>query len=397
MKYKGIIITGTSGAGKSTTALELYKQHSIFQIVQAVTTRELRKDDVSKQYKYITEEEFKKLDKDRTLLIKSEYRGEYYGITHEAFQEVIDNGKTPLLILTPQSVGELEVKKNSGQYIFFTIFLDASDDVLDERLTRRGEQINNDTRKRREKEREYAKDCLYSVKNDNNIVDIVQLIYSLWEYRNSGGMVAKKLIELMIKCDMLLRNADINKVNGASYDLSLGNQYWQGGRKKTLDNNNPFITLDPGDYVIVSSKEITRFPKDIAGKFDLTVSLFCRGVILSNGPQIDPGFEGRLFCLLFNTSNDSISLKQGQHYTTLEFIKLLEPTIPYSNKYQGKIDIIDYLPTPSAPSVIVKMKKDIEKIKSEKWWEKNLPLILSILAMVSAIAMAVMLFFINKK
>jgi len=398
MKYKGIIITGTSGAGKSTTALELCEQHSIFQIVQAVTTRESRKEDVLEQYKYITEEELKKLDKDRPLLIKSEYRGEYYGITRDAFQQVIDNGKTPLLILTPQSVGELEVKKNSGQYIFFTIFLDASDDVLDERLTRRREQINNDTRKQREKEREYAKNCLYSVKNDNdnNIVDIVQLIYSLWEYRNSGGMVPKKLIELMIKCDVLLRNADINKVKGASYDLSLGDQYWQDGKKKTLDNSNPFITLKPGDYVLVSSKEITQFPKDIAGRFDLTVSLFCQGLILSNGPQVDPGFEGRLFCLLFNTSSDSMTLKQGQHYATLEFIKLLEPTIPYSNKYQGKVDIIDYLPTPSAPSVIVKMKEDIEKIKSEKWWEKNLPLILSILAIVSAIAMGLILFFINK-
>ncbi len=398
MKYKGIIITGTSGAGKSTIALRLCEQHAIFQIVPAITTRKSRKDDVFEQYEYITEEEFKKLDKNRRLLIKSEYRGKYYGITHEALQQVIDNGKTPLLILTPQSVGELEVKKNSGQYIFFTIFLDASDDVLDERLTRRGEQINNDTRKQREKEREYAKNCLYSVKNDNdnNMADIVQLIYSLWEYRNSGGMVPKKLIELMIKCDMLLRNADINKVKGASYDLSLGDQYWQDGKKKTLDDNNSFITLVPGDYVVVSSKEIARFPKDIAGRFDLTVSLFCRGVILSNGPQVDPGFEGKLFCLLFNTSNDSISLKRGQHYATLEFIKLLEPTIPYLNKYQGKIDIIDYLPTPSASSVIVKMKKDIEKIKSEKWWEKSLPLILSILAIVSAIAMGVILFFLKK-
>jgi guanylate kinase/deoxycytidine triphosphate deaminase len=397
MQYKGIIITGTSGAGQSTTALKLCEKHSIFLIVQAVTTRESRKDDMFEQYKYITEENFKKLDENRRLLIKSEYRGKYYGITHEALQQVIDNGKTPLLILTPQSVGELEAKKIVDN-IFFTIFLDASDDILDERLTQRGEQINNDTKKQREKEREYAKNCLYSVKNDNdnNIVDIVQLIYSLWEYRNSGGMVPKKLIELMIKCDMLLRNTDINKVNGASYDLSLGDQYWQDRKKKALNNNNPFITLDPGDYVIVSSKEIARFPKDIAGRFDLTVSLFCRGVILSNGPQVDPGFEGALFCLLFNTSNGTISLKRGDHYATIEFIKLLEPTIPYSGQYQGRVDIIDYLPTPSAPSVIVQMKKDIEKIKSAKWLEKSLPLILSILSIISAITMAVILYTLNR-
>lgn len=199
-------------------------------------------------------------------------------------------------------------------------------------------------------------------------------------------MLPKKVIELMLKCGMLLKNAEINnKVSGASYDLSLGAQYWQDGGKRILDNTNPFIKLKPGDYAIVSSKEIADFPKDIAGRFDLSVSLFCQGIILSNGPQVDPGFKGGLFCLLFNTSNAPITLKQGQHHATLEFIKLLEPTIPYSGKYQGKDDIIDYLPKPAEPSVITKIIDDIDALKSAKWWEKTLPLILSILALVATI------------
>ncbi len=207
----------------------------------------------------------------------------------------------------------------------------------------------------------------------------------------------KKVIELMVKCGMLLKNADVkNKVSGASYDLSLGDQYWQDGKKRILDNTSPFIELKPGDYAIVSSKETADFPKDIAGRFDLSVSLFCQGIILSNGPQVDPGFKGRLFCLLFNTSNATIPLKRGQHYATLEFIKLLEPTIPYSGVYQGKDDIIDFLPTPSAPSIIAKMKEDIQDLKSAKWWEKNLPLILSILAVTASIVMGVILFLIDK-
>jgi guanylate kinase/deoxycytidine triphosphate deaminase len=400
MKYPGIIITGTSGAGKSTIARILCEKFKEFQVVQAVTTRKPREDDLSNMYQYMSKEEFDKLDKDRALLIKANYRGDYYGITYHALKIVLDNSRVPLLVLTPESTKSLEEdRKERGEFKFFIIFLDAPDDVLNSRLVERGEQINENVEKQRREDRIYDKDCLYVISNtgDVDIEDTAQLIYSLWGYRDIGGMLPKKVIELMVKCGMLLKNAEIkNKVSGASYDLSLGDQYWQDGEKRILDNTNPFIKLKPGDYAIVSSKETADFPKDIAGRFDLSVSLFCQGIILSNGPQVDPGFKGGLFCLLFNTSNATITLKQGYHYATLEFIKLLEPTIPYSGKYQGKGDIIDYLPKPAEPSVITKIIEDVDALKSAKWWEKILPLILSILAIVAAIVMAAILFFIKK-
>jgi deoxycytidine triphosphate deaminase len=344
-------------------------------------------------YQYMSKEEFDKLDKDRELLIKANYRGDYYGITYHARKIVLDNSRVPILVLTPESTKSLEEdSKERGEFKFFIIFLDAPDDVLNNRLVERGEQINNNVEKQRREDRIYSKDCLYVISNtvDVDIEDTAQLIYSLWEYRGGGGMLPKKVIELMVKCGMLLKNAEIkNKVSGASFDLSLGDQYWQDGEKRILNNTNSFIKLKAGDYALVSSKEIADFPRDIAGRFDLSVGLFCQGIILSNGPQIDPGFKGGLFCLLFNTSNATITLKQGQHYATIEFIKLLEPTIAYSGKYQGKDDIIDYLPKPAEPSVITKIIEDVDALKSAKWWEKILPLILSILALV--VAMAVIL------
>lgn len=38
-------------------------------------------------------------------------------------------------------------------------------------------------------------------------------------------------------------------------------------------------------------------------------------------------------CLLFNTSSEKVQLKRGQHFTTIEFVKLIESTIPYAGKY----------------------------------------------------------------
>lgn len=384
MEYQGIIITGTSGAGKSTVARKLCEEHKILQLVQAVTTRKPREDDKPQEYKYISIEELEKLDREGKLLIKSTYRSEYYGVTYEVLQQALDNGETPLLVLTPESVEELEGKRGKEHYIFLTIFLDEPDDILNKQLVLRGEKNDEAAKEQRREDREESAACVYTIMN-TDVEKTTELIWGLWEYRKTGGILPKRLIQLMIECGMLLGSADINNVRGASYDLSLGDQYWQDEGKRFLDDTNPFIKLKPGDYAIVSSKETAKFPRDIAGRFDLSVGLFCKGIILSNGPQVDPGFKGGLFCLLFNTSDATITLKRGGHYATLEFVKLLEPTIPYSGKHQDKRNIIDYLPNPAAPSAIVKLAEDVKRLKSENRWLKALPIIIAVAMLIVAI------------
>ena len=368
MEYKGIIITGTSGSGKSTIARKLCEHHEIFQIVQAITSRKQRADDNTGQYQYINRQEFGVLNKKDALLIKSEYREEYYGITHEAFRQVIENNKIPLLIITPKSVKEFEInqnyKKDKNQLLLFTIFLDAADDILDNRLIERGEKNEKVIKEQRRKDREYGMTCLYTIKN-TDVEKTTELIWSLWEYRKTGGGLPKRLIQLMIDCGMLLENAKSRNITGAAYDLSIGDEYYYGGKIKTLTDKEPFILIEPYDYAIVTSREMANFQKDVTGRFDLSVSLFCQGIILSNGPQVDPGFKGRLFCLLFNTSNAPVFLKRGQHYATIEFHKLIEPTSPYLGKYQGKEKIIDYLPSNTLQGAINELKKELEEVRRE--------------------------------
>jgi deoxycytidine triphosphate deaminase len=384
MKYERIIITGTSGAGKTTIARKLCEQHEIFHIVQTVTTREQRTDDELYQYQFITAENFEKLLKNGELLVSSKYRDKSYGITNESIQKVIAMGKIPLLIITPESVRQLLSKKHNT---FLTIFIDAPDNILDTRLRQRKEEIDEKIKSQRINDRkcaeEYAKDkeiCMYIIKNrnDTDVDEVTQLISNLWDYKNTGGMLPQKMIELMIKHGMLLDNASVDNVQGASYDLVLGDQYFQKGEIKTLNERKPFIIMNPGDYVLVSAKEIANFPKDIAGRFDITVSLFCKGVILSNGPQVDPGFYGGLFCLLFNTSNDEVQLKKGEHFATIEFIKLIAPTASYSGKYQGKKELGDYLPKVVEKSAINQIMEDISSLK-KIWWIEYVAILLAII------------------
>ncbi len=112
--------------------------------------------------------------------------------------------------------------------------------------------------------------------------------------------------------------------------------------------------------------------KSIIAKFGLSVGLFCQGIILSNGPQVDPGFRGTLFCLLFNTSNQAVHLKRGKHYATIEFNKLIEPAKPYEGKYQGTEKIIEYIPPNALQGGINELKKEIEKLKNESRYMQNI-------------------------
>jgi len=390
--YQGVVLTGTSGAGKTSVARKLIEIGEGFALVQALTTRKQREDDEAGAYLYLSEEEFEKLDRQGDLLIKSKYRGDNYGIANKTFHELVNNGRVPVMVVTPESVQKLEetqLNKPNVRLSFLTIFLDAHDDTLDNRLKERGQESTESIKDQRLNDREYEKSCIYSIIN-TDLAKTVALINNLWQFRNNEGILPKSLIKLMIECGMLLENAQLENISGASYDLMLADDHYYGGKPVALTEQYPFIKIEPFEFAFVRSKETCNLPRDVAGRFDVAVSLFLQGLIMSNGPQVDPGFRGGLWCLLFNTSSDTVQLKRGQHYATIEFTKLLHPTHPYEGKYQDKENIADYLPRSASRSPISELKKDIRDLKSEKWWVKILPLILASAAIVVAIVFAVL-------
>lgn len=372
MSFESIIITGTSCAGKSTIAQKLCNEVDIcFEQVKAITTRSRRQDDLN--YEYVSNEEFDQLLADQNLLVNSTYRGKKYGIKKDEYNKVLSKNKIPLLIITPVSAAEL-LAKNQEKYM--SIFLDSQDDILLDRLIERSRNTPDKKTKKsffeqNEIDRRY-KDNSHYIVNNIDLESTVNLITLLWEYQNCGGALSQKIITSMIKCGMLLRNANPKRVKGASYDLRLGDEYYYDGKIQKLSNKKPFLTIEPYDYAVVSCMETAWMPRDIIAKFGLTVGLFCQGVILSNGPQIDPGFRGTLFCLLFNTSNRAVHLKRGKHYATIEFNKLIGYAEPYEGKYQGKTHIIDYIPENALHGAINELKKEVEQLKAESRIMQNI-------------------------
>lgn len=373
MPFESLIITGTSCAGKSTISQELCKVNmgygTSFEVVKAVTTRKERADDTN--YEFIRDDAFDILLNNKKLLLNSTYRGKKYGIKKSEYYKVIQKKNVPVLIITPASAVELLNQKKC-----MCIFLDAQDEILIDRWVERwGIELGKKARKefdRQNKEDRGYQNKAHYILNNTDISASVSLIVSLWDYQNQGGTLSQELIKNMLDCGILLRDTDPKMIKGASYDLRLGDEYYYDGEIRKLSDANPFLTIEPYDYAIVSCKETAWMPRDVVAKFGLTVGLFCQGIILSNGPQIDPGFRGTLFCLLFNTSNRAVHLKRGKHYATIEFNKLVGCAEPYEGRYQGKKSIIDYIPENALHGAINELKKEVEQLKTESRIMQNI-------------------------
>jgi deoxycytidine triphosphate deaminase len=386
MEYNGIIITGTSGSGKTTIAEALCSKINRYEIVKAVTTRAPRTGVSEPNYSFIDKHTFLDFEKKREFIVKTKYRNEKYGILLFDFLGAIKNNKIPILIISPESTKNAIIIDNELQ-IFLSFFIDAQDNELEARLTGRDGKNAQLEIENRNFDRELKPYSLFHLINYKKSIDgIVDLINSLWNVRHSGGVIPNQIIFPLIEYGSLIEPYSENNISAASYDLTLGVEYFQNGKISELTDKVPTIVLKPGDFIIAQSYEKVKLPNCISAKFDLTVSMFCKGLILSNGPQVDPGFSGKLFCLLFNTSNDTIELKKGEHYATIEFYKLIEPTNkPYVGKYQNKDKIMQYLPKIANYSVINSIKSDIEGLKKEAFWLKYLPLIISLFALSVAI------------
>jgi len=389
MDYRGIIISGTSGSGKSTIAKMICDLSDHFEVVKAITTRQKRDDDYN--YEYVTDAEFEKKEQKGDLIITTKYRNKKYAITNEHLTLVFKSGKIPILIISPESV-ERFVSKMKDEFNFLSFYIDTIDDELTKRLTER--EIDTAAAekeiKQRNIDRQYSKFTVYNLLNREEELDsICKFILELWKIRSFGGVLPHQLLQMFLKHTALIESeSEISKENisASSFDLTLGNSYFQNGQIRSLKDEEPNIIIKPGDFIIAGSRERVNIPTTLVGRFDLTVSMFCRGLILSNGPQVDPGYSGPLFCLLFNTSNEKIELKKGQHYATIEFSKMIYHTDkPYNGRYQNKEKIFEYLPETAKYSVISQVRDDISKLQKESFWLKYLPLIIAIASLAASI------------
>jgi deoxycytidine triphosphate deaminase len=144
---------------------------------------------------------------------------------------------------------------------------------------------------------------------------------------NTSGVLLSDRIQFYVEQVNLMTPFEVARLGPASYDLSLGNECWYAGHlretgegKRTLAIGER-IVLPPNSITFVSTREALNMPFYLAARFNLKLRLLHEGLLLGAGPQIDPGFSGRLSCPLHNISSEKISLTAGEPFAVIEFHK----------------------------------------------------------------------------
>ncbi len=136
--YMVVIVSGVSGVGKNTLIEKLLKDFSNMYFFRSATTRAPRPNETI--YDFMTLEEFKKKESEGAFYEVEQSHDYFYATQNSELQKIIDN---------PQNIyiKDIEVHGNRKLRAYFkekgvkvlSIFLEAPDDVIYERLIKRGE------------------------------------------------------------------------------------------------------------------------------------------------------------------------------------------------------------------------------------------------------------------
>ena len=145
--------------------------------------------------------------------------------------------------------------------------------------------------------------------------------------KNVQGLILSDRITYYAKEVNLINPFHPGNLRPASYDLVLGPECWyaehlkQSGEAKRILSDGEKLVLHPNSITFVSTRETLNMPFYLAARFNLKLRLLHEGLLLGAGPQIDPGFVGRLSCPLHNISSEKISLTCGEAFAVIEFHK----------------------------------------------------------------------------
>ncbi|PIJ62246.1 guanylate kinase [Mesotoga sp. H07.pep.5.3] len=167
---KGIVfvMSGPSGAGKTSILREILRSNNNLDFSVSYATRERRPEEVQgKDYFFVTLEEFKRLQKEDEFLEWAKVHGNYYGTSRHQVSKSVDLGRDILLDVDIQGAMSLMSKLRDAVYIFVA---PPSYEELISRLQSRGTEDTQSLRTRLEDakwELEQVKNFQYLVINDN--------------------------------------------------------------------------------------------------------------------------------------------------------------------------------------------------------------------------------------
>lgn len=144
----------------------------------------------------------------------------------------------------------------------------------------------------------------------------------------TGAVLLSNEIERYAREQQMIDPFEKECLEPASYNLRLGEQYRVAGKTRLLDDKNRYLTIRPYEVVVLSTYERLCLPRFIIGRWSLRVSDAYEGLLWTGGAQVDPGYQGRLYCPIYNLSNREIQLTYKGKIFSIDFVR----TTPFTKK-----------------------------------------------------------------
>ncbi len=133
------------------------------------------------------------------------------------------------------------------------------------------------------------------------------------------------LIDAVKDRKVIIEPFERKQIQPASYDLRLGSCVTASSSQGRVNiEERAFLEILPGDFSVVVTNETITLDNQHAGRFGLCSKWARQGLFATTGPQVDPGFEGRLIIGLANLSRNNIVVKNTESFLTLELHRLSE-------------------------------------------------------------------------
>jgi len=134
--------------------------------------------------------------------------------------------------------------------------------------------------------------------------------------------------------DIKISDFDKSRLEPASYDFKVGRILMAG--KGIIDPQKEKFLLKTGEWAEIETLERIQLSDKLAATYGIRSSITRQGIIWFGGPQIDPGYGGRIFVSIFNPSSEPFELMYAESFCTVIFHRLGEKAQkPYSGKFQG--------------------------------------------------------------